>query len=48
MKEIPLKMWLVGGAAIGAVILGVFGIVDAETLKGWLEVIYGDATEGAE
>lgn len=48
MKEIPLKMWLVGAFALGAVLLGVSGIVDAETLKGWLETIYGDATKGAE
>ena len=43
--NIPPKIWMLGAAALGAVVLGVFGIIDGETLREWLPVIYGDATE---
>jgi len=46
--NIPMKVWLIGGAAFGAVVLGMFGLIDGDTLKAWIEAIWGEATEAAE
>lgn len=45
--NIPPKIWMMGAAALFAVVLGVFGFIDGAKLAGWLETIYTDAT-GAE
>ena len=45
--NIPPKIWMLGAAALGVVVLGALGYIDGETLREWLPVIYTDAT-GAE
>ena len=50
LKQMNLETMLIAGAAafVGIVALWLTGAIDGETLKGWIEAIYGDVTETGE
>lgn len=42
------RTMLIIGAAVGAVLLGVFGLIDPAKMAGWLETIYENLMGAAE
>lgn len=46
--DMPTSTKIATGAAVIAVLLGVFGVIDGAKMAGWLEAIYGNVMGAAE